>query len=181
MPTPSRAQRRRDTEHRRTHDIDVVWRVPRSRSWHPVELAHFRARQLRSGTRPLRPAKRKPLLCRNSDLVPVRSGRLVSDDRDACFRAERPEERSVALTLAHRGARPERRACCSRSAALGAPRQRHRRQPDLHKLAAMAAGVSEAVRERGVAVPGASILGRLRFAQRGKRVRRVGRKRPGKG
>jgi hypothetical protein len=43
----------------------------------------------------------------------------------------------------------------------------NRRQPELHKLAAMAAGVSEALREHGVADPGASILGRLRFAQRG--------------
>jgi hypothetical protein len=35
---------------------------------------------------------------------------------------------------------------------------------ELHKLAAMAAGVSEALRERGVVEPGASILGEVAIA-----------------
>lgn len=39
-----------------------------------------------------------------------------------------------------------------------------RRQPELHKLAAMAASVSEALRERGVADPSASILGEVAIA-----------------
>jgi hypothetical protein len=40
----------------------------------------------------------------------------------------------------------------------------NRRQPELHKLAVMTAGVSEPLRERGVADLGASILGEVAIA-----------------
>jgi hypothetical protein len=55
------------------------------------------------------------------------------------------------------------RACRSRHSATSAAGH-NRRQPELHKLAAMTAGVSEALRERGVADPSASILSEVAIA-----------------
>jgi AcrR family transcriptional regulator len=65
-------------------------------------------------------------------------------------------------------------ACAMLEEARGRPfaRQRQRiisaspdlRERELHKLAAMAAGIAEALRERGVGEPGASILGELAVA-----------------